>query len=222
MKHKILALMLVLNGMQSGKKLSAQVVTIDPVLTAGIALANGIETSNLNDMKGNQNAIIAAQTATTALVAKINSLQEKTLEGLSYVATTVKNAYQIVRAYKIIQNIYKYQTKMLAECIKDPLATILAYRVEKEMVEKAISSYAQIATLILKEGADYLMDSGDRTRLLFAIITDLEMIEGFSYQAYYTVHLAVLNGVFNSLNPFNQYINNDRRIIKDILSTWKF
>jgi len=220
--HKILALMLVFNGIQSGTNLSAQVVTIDPVLTAGIAVANGIETSNLNDMKGNQNAIIAAQAATTLLVAKINQLQEKTLDGLTYVSTVVKNAYQLVRAYKIIQNIYRYQSKMLNECIKDPLATILAFRVEKEMVEKAISSYTQIATLILKEGTDNLMDSGDRTKLLFTIITDLEVIEGFSFQAYYTVHLAVMNGVFNSLNPFNQFVNNDRRIIKEILNTWKF
>jgi hypothetical protein len=202
--------------------LRAQALNIDPTMTTAIAVASGVETSGLSDMKANQSAIIAAQTATTGLVGQINNLQQKTLDGLTYVSTAVKNAYQLVRCYKVLQSIYDYQAKMLNECGKDPLAIILAYKAEEEMVTKAISIYGQISTMILKEDTDYLMDSGDRSRLMYNVLTDLEVVNGFSAAAYYKVHWAVIQGVVNSLNPFNHYINSDANIVKDILNTWKY
>ena len=206
----------------SALMLSAQTLNVDPAMTSAVIVSGVNENVNLNDIKAKQNAIITAQTATMGLINKINGYQQKTLDGLRYVSTTVKNTYQIARAYKVLMSIYDYQSKMLSECVKDPLASLLAYKVEKEMVEKAIKSYSQIATLILNENDNFLMDSGDRTKLLFNILTDLEVIEGFSYAAYYTVHVAVMNGVLKTLNPFNHIINNDANIVKNIMSTWKF
>ncbi len=202
-------------------KISAQVMTIDPLVTVAIGTASIAENSQIADMKSNQTAIIAAQSATTALVGNINNLQQKTLDGLSKVSSVVRNAYQIVEAYNVLLKIYDYQSRMLAECVKDPLATILAYRVEKEMVTKALRFYTQIATLILQEGTDNLMDSGDRNRLMNQILSDLQTIEGYSFNCYFSVHLAVLNGVVRSLNPFNQYINNDGAIVNHIMANWK-
>lgn len=205
-----------------GLKTDAQTLSVDPAMTSAISIASGLETSGLNDMKNNQNAIIAAQTATTNFVNQINTLQQKTLNGLTYVSTAVKNAYQLVRCYHVLQSIYTYQSKMLDECGKDPLAILLAYRAEEEMVTKAIALYGQINTLILKEDSDFLMDSGDRTRLMYNVLTDLQVVEGFSAAAYYKVHWAVMEGVLQSLNPFNRYVNNDANIVKNILGTWKY
>lgn len=205
-----------------GMNLNAQSLNIDPGLTTAIGISSGIETSGLNDMKTNQNFIISAQTATTGLVNQINGYQQATYNGLVYVSTAVKNAYQIVRCYTVLQSIYNYQSKMLSECGQDPLAIILAYKAEEEMVTKAISLYTQIATLILREDADNLMDSGDRSRLLYNVLTDLQVVEGFSAAAYYKVHWAVIEGVLNTLNPFNHYINNDANIVKNIMNTWKY
>ena len=203
-------------------KLSAQTLNVDPAMTTAIGVASGVETSNLNDMKNNQSAIITAQTATTGFVNQINNLQQSTLNGLTYVASAVKNAYQLVQCYKVLQSIYDYQSKMLDECGKDPLAILLAYKAEEEMVTKAIALYGQISTMILQEGSDYLMDSGDRARLMYNVLTDLQVVEGYSAAAYYKVHWAVIEGVLNTLNPFNHYVNNDANIVKNILGTWKY
>ena len=200
----------------------AQTLNVDPVLTTAVGLAANNENNQLTDMKRNQSKIIAAQTATTALVNKINTLQQKTLDGLQQVSTAVRNAYQIALSYKIISKIYDYQSKMLTECVQDPLASLLAYKIEKEMVDKALGYYNQIASLILASGKDNLMDTGERCKLLDNIVNSLQVLEGYSFNCYYTVHLAVLNGVFRSLNPFSTYTNNDQRIIKQIMTTWKF
>lgn len=203
-------------------KPKAQTLSIDPTMTTAIGVASGVENAGIADMKANQNAIITAQTATTGFVNQINGLQQQTLNGLTYVSTTVKNAYQLVRCYTVLQSIYSYQSKMLDECGKDPLAILLAYRAEKEMVTKALALYGQISTLIMKEGSDFLMDSGDRTRLMYNVLTDLQVVEGFSAAAYYKVHWAVIEGVLHSLNPFDRYVNNDANIVKNILGTWKY
>lgn len=206
----------------TGSSAFTQTLNIDPTLTAAVGVAAVNENNQLNDMKNNQSKIIAAQTATTALVNKINTLQQKTLDGLQQVSTAVRNAYQIVLSYQIISKIYDYQSKMLAECVKDPLASLLAYRIEKEMVDKALGYYNQIGSLILASGKDNLMDTGERCKLLDNIVNRLQVLEGYSFNCYYTVHLAVLNGVFKSLNPFSTYTNNDKRIINQIMTTWKF
>lgn len=206
----------------TGTSAFTQTLNIDPVLTTAVGVAAVNENNQLTDMKHNQSKIIAAQTATTALVNKMNTLQQKTLNGLQQVSTAVRNAYQIVLSYQIISKIYDYQSKMLAECVKDPLASLLAYRIEKEMVDKALGYYNQIATLILASGKDNLMDTGERCKLLDNIVNRLQVLEGYSFNCYYTVHLAVLNGVFKSLNPFSTYTNNDKRIINQIMTTWKF
>lgn len=203
-------------------KLQAQTLSIDPTLTTAIGIASGVETSGLNDMKNNQNAIIAAQTATTGFVNQINNLQQATFNGLTYVASAVKNAYQLIQCYKVLQSIYNYQAKMLDECGKDPLAILLAYKAEEEMVIKALALYGQISTIILKEGSDYLMDSGDRARLMYNVLTDLQVVEGYSAAAYYKVHWAVIEGVLHSINPFDHYVNNDANIVKNILGSWKY
>ncbi|MEO8870200.1 MAG: hypothetical protein ABI357_05150 [Granulicella sp.] len=205
-----------------GSSAFTQTLNIDPALTAAVGVAAVNENNQLTDMKHNQSKIIAAQTSTTALVNKINTLQQKTLDGLQQVSTAVRNAYQIVLSYQIISKIYDYQSKMLAECVKDPLASLLAYKIEKEMIDKSLGYYNQIATLILASGKDNLMDTGERCKLLDNIVNSLQVLEGYSFNCYYTVHLAVLNGVFKSLNPFSTYTNNDKRIINQIMTTWKF
>lgn len=222
MKTKLISLSAFLIMIIVGLNLKAQVLTVDPVMTAAIVSATTVESSNMKTMSDNQSKIIVMQTAVVGLVDRINGYQKATYNGLQFVSTAVKNSYQLVRCYKVLQSIYSYQSKMLNEASKNPLALIFAYKAEEQMVTKAITLYAEISTLILKENADYLMDSGDRTKLMFNVLTGLEVIEGFSAMAYYEVHRAVIEGIVNKLNPFKQFQNNDARLIREILNTWKF
>jgi phosphopantetheine adenylyltransferase len=91
------------------------------------------------------------------------------------------------------------------------------------MVVKAIQYYSEIHQLILKEGdAKLLMDAGERTNLLRQVLTDLRTIKAYAATSYYRVKWAVKNGIIQSLNPFAAFVNQDTRIVRDILRTWQY
>lgn len=203
-------------------KLYSQLYT-DPVLD-GITVTNGVlENQAYSDMKSNQNKITELQTATAATVTFINEWQKKMYNGLLYVSSTVKNAYQIIECYQALQKIYDYESKMLSEAQQNPLALTFSLKYQELMVTKAIQYYNDIDQLILKEDDDkLLMDAGERTKLLNRALTDLEVLAGYSYSAYLKVHWAVINGIVNTLNPFASYVNRDKQIIDDVLKKMKF
>lgn len=204
------------------KPSQAQLYT-DPILE-GVTVTNGVlENQAYSDMKSNQNKITELQTATAATVSFINEWQKKMYNGLLYVSSTVKNAYQIIECYQALQKIYAYESKMLAEAQQNPLALSFSLKYQELMVTKAIQYYNDIDQLILKEDDDkLLMDAGERTRLLNRVLTNLNVLVGYSYSAYLKVHWAVINGIVNTLNPFASYINKDKQIVGDVLKKMKF
>lgn len=202
---------------------SGQVLTTDPTLTAAL-MANGtLENSSMSDIKNKQTAIESLQTTTASAVSFINNWQQKTYNGLLYVSSTVKSAYQIYECYKILQSIISNESKMMSSAQKNPVALAFALKFQTEMVTRATNSYAQIAELIIKENdSKLLMDAGERVRLLNQIMTDLQVIEALSASSYFRVKWAVSQGIINTLNPFRGMINQDANIVKDIMSSWKF
>ena len=204
------------------KPIQAQLYT-DPVLD-GITVTNGVlENQAYSDMKSNQNKITELQTATAATVTFINEWQKKMYNGLLHVSATVKNAYQIIECYQALQKISDYESKMLAEAQQNPLALTFSLKYQELVVTKAIQYYNDIDQLILKEDDEkLLMDAGERTRLLNRVLTDLNVLAGYSYSAYLKVHWAVINGIVNTLNPFASYVNKDKQIVSDVLKKMKF
>jgi hypothetical protein len=195
----------------------------DPVLAALTITNSVLENQAYSDMKSNQKTITELQTATAATVTFINEWQKKMYNGLLYVSSTVKNAYQIVACYEALQKIYDYEGKIVSEAKQNPLALAFSVKYQDLLVTKAIQYYGDINQLILKEGDDkLLMDAGERTILLNKVLTDLNVLVGYSYSAYLKVHWAVINGIYNTLNPFASYANKDKQIVKDVLKKMKF
>ena len=65
------------------------------------------------------------------------------------------------------------------------------------------------------------MDAGERETLLYKIQLDLNTLRGLAAYAYYKVHLAVMQGIINSFNPFRGYVDVDGKIVTDLLANWK-
>lgn len=200
----------------------ANAQNIDPTLTAAIIGANVIESDHYNSIKEKQDAIQLAQTTTIAIVEQVNEIQNKIYSGLMQVSSALKNAYQIKEALECLNDIISYQADMLEEGKNNPLALALAVKVEEEIVTRSIAYYAEIQDIVLKANTkDLLMDAGERSRLLYKILLDLKVLRGLSAYAYNKVHLAVMQGVINSINPFRGYVDIDKQIVDDLLRTWK-
>lgn len=201
-------------------KVSGQ--NIDPFLEGAIIAANASENANYNNIKSNQTAIQRAQEATILVVDQVNQIQNKIYKGLMQVSSVLKNAYQIKECLQALNDILSYESDMLSEAKQNPLALAFALRIQNEMVAKAVAYYANISAVVLKANTkDLLMDAGERSTLLYKIQLDLNTLRAMAAYSYYKVHLAVMQGIINSFNPFKGYVDIDGKIVKDLLANWK-
>ena len=195
---------------------------IDPFLEGAIIVSSATENANYNNIKDNQTAIQRAQEATIVVVDQVNQIQNKIYNGLMQVSSVLKNAYQIKECLQALNDILSYEGDMLAEAQKNPLALAFALRIQNEMVSKAVSYYADIETVILKANTkELLMTAGERETLLYKVQLDLNTLRALAAYSYYKVHLAVMQGIINSFNPFKGYVDIDGKIVKDLLNNWK-
>ncbi|MDQ2719385.1 MAG: hypothetical protein M3Z26_06430 [Bacteroidota bacterium] len=195
---------------------------IDPFLEGAIISANATENSNYNNIKENQTAIQRAQEATIVVVEKVNQIQNKIYKGLMQVSSLLKNAYQIKECLQALNDILSYEGDMLAEGQKNQLALAFALKIQNEMASKAVSYYTEIETVILKANTkELLMTAGERETLLYKVQLDLNTLRALAAYSYYKVHLAVMQGIINSFNPFKGYVDIDGKIVKDLLANWK-
>ncbi len=195
---------------------------IDPFLEGAIIVSSATENTNYNNIKDNQTAIQRAQEATIVVVDQVNQIQNKIYNGLMQVSSVLKNAYQIKECLQALNDILSYEGDMLAEAQKNPLALAFALKIQNEMVSKAVSYYADIETVILKANTkELLMTAGERETLLYKVQLDLNTLRALAAYSYYKVHLAVMQGIINSFNPFKGYVDIDGKIVKDLLNNWK-
>lgn len=195
---------------------------IDPFLEGAIITANASENANYNKIKNNQTAIQRAQEATMVVVDKVNQIQNKIYKGLMQVSSVLKNAYQVKECLQALNDILSYESDMLSEAKQNPLALAFALKIQNEMANKAKAYYANISTVVLKANTkDLLMDAGERSMLLYKIQLDLNTLRAMAAYSYYKVHLAVMQGIINSFNPFKGYVDIDGKIVKDLLANWK-
>jgi hypothetical protein len=222
MKHKISILLLLLSSLNFFYDVQAQILTTDPVLTGVTLSSSALENSSYIAIKTKQKAIEGLQASTLAFTNTINSIQHKLYDGLLYVSSTVKNAYQVYDCYTLLKSIYENESKMVKEAQQNPLALGFAVRFQKEMVVKAVEYYGQIQSFIMKENDEkLLMDAGERTMLLTTLLDDLRVIEAYAVSSYYKVHWTVQDGIIRTINPFGNFVNKDAQITKDILRNWK-
>jgi hypothetical protein len=213
-------LLLVLTASISFEKTYCQ--NIDPFLEGAIITANATENSNYNKIKDNQTAIQRAQEATILVVDQVNQIQNKIYNGLMQVSSILKNAYQIKECLQALNDILSYEGDMLAESKQNPLALAFALKIQNEMAGKAVAYYTDIQAVILKANSkDLLMDAGERETLLYKVQLDLNTLRALAAYSYYKVHLAVMQGIINSFNPFKGYVDIDGKIVKDLLANWK-
>jgi hypothetical protein len=138
------------------------------------------------------------------------------------VSSVLKNAYQVKECLQALNDVLSYESDMLSEAQQNPLALAFALKIQNEMANKATAYYTNISAFVLKANTkDLLMDAGERSTLLYKIQLDLNTLRALAAYSYYKVHLAVMQGIINSFNPFKGYVDIDGKIVKDLLANWK-
>ncbi len=202
---------------------AGQALTYDVGLSLAIYGASSAEKSSWNEVHKAQKAIIAAQTATTAVVDKLDQVQRKIYKGLTTVNSAIRSGYTAIYIGKLATKTVNYEKKMMKEAAGHPLAALWAAKIQKRLLERTTACITDLNTLVLKAGdGRLLMRAGEREKLLWNIKMDLEVMSALAISSYYKIHWVVIQGLVNAINPFSGYVDVDKRLMNDVLNNFQF
>ncbi|MCL4638327.1 MAG: hypothetical protein M5Z89_04990 [Olivibacter sp.] len=176
------------------------------------------EMRNTND---NLNAIQQGQMYLQTQLALANELQNKVLKGLREVSGTVRNALTIRQIYETSSDIISEMQDVVQLASQNPQYSIFAYRSASIFRQRALELYAEVAQIVTEHEANFL-DAGERQQLLLRVYRDLRLLYGAAYGINLSMKTAIRSGFWRSLNPFQAWVNQDVRIMKDIIRNAKY
>jgi hypothetical protein len=200
---------------------SAQTLTVDPAVSAAIAVNAGVINGQLNTTNNKLDLIQKGQLAVTGQLVIVNDLQNKIYQGLSQVASVINNLATIKEIAECGADIISDVEASVKLAKSDPVLLLFAEQGARDFKTRATMLAADVSAFVLK-GGNNLMDSGERGKMLNHIADEMRILRGIAYGMDRAMYWARINGVFRSLNPWSEWQNQDVRIANDVLTNAKY
>ena len=201
---------------------TAQELVVDPTTSAAIAVNAGVINSQMNTTNNNLSLIQKGQLAVTGQLTIANTLQNDIYKGLSQVASVINNLESIKEIATCGSDIISdvEQAEQLAQ--SDPVLLLFAEQGAREFETRAVALATYVSAFVMQSGGNNLMDSGERARLLNHIESQLQILRGISYGMQRAMYWAKMRGIFQSLNPWATWQNEDKQIAISVLNNAKY
>lgn len=164
--------------------------------------------NNINDLNTNVGSVVLAQTMI--------------YQGLSNVNSALKDGLAVKNIAVIIADMTGYINQALAMARSEPYLLVFAGNMAAEMRTRSLALVTDVSGYVLKEGNNILADYNARDQLLRKVITQLQILDGLAYGTWKAMYWAKERGVIASLNPFTNFINQDIRIVDQIIQNAKY
>lgn len=106
---------------------------------------------------------------------------------------------------------------MIQTAASEPYLLLFAEDVARQMKNRGIRLVNDVSSFVLKEGENVLMDYEKRDALLRKIILELRVMRALVYSMQRSMYWAKVNGILKTANPYKNFINQDTRLVNDIL-----
>jgi len=201
---------------------TAQELVVDPTTSAAIAVNAGVINSQMNTTNNNLSLIQKGQLAVTGQLTIANTLQNDIYKGLSQVASVINNLESIKEIATCGSDIISdvEQAEQLAQ--SDPVLLLFAEQGAREFETRAVALATYVSAFVMQSGGNNLMDSGERAKLLNHIESQLQILRGISYGMQRAMYWAKMRGIFQSLNPWATWQNEDKQIAISVLNNAKY
>ncbi|WP_214070045.1 hypothetical protein [Mucilaginibacter sp. dw_454] len=202
--------------------LFAQELVVDPTTSGAMLASSAVINGQLNTTNNNLSAINRGQLAVSSQLVIVNDLQNKIYTGLSQVASVINNLYSIKEIAETGTDIVRDVEKSVTIAKSDPVLLLFAEQGARDFEQRAATLAADVGTYVLKGGNDNLMDAGERGKLLNHIAGELRILRGIAYGMQRAMYWAQMRGIWKSLNPWQNWENQDVRIANSVISEAKY
>ncbi|MDP2455230.1 MULTISPECIES: hypothetical protein [unclassified Kaistella] len=198
----------------------AQNIYIDVTTTLALKLySDNLENQQEKTLE-QQTKLQQAQTWVSTQMTVANNIQNKVLKGLNEVSGTLKNGVQVVSIYNELDRCLQYSSDILELTSDKPQFAVFGVKATQKAYEQVIKLSTDVTDL-LKPGELNLATAGDRYKLLFSVSQNVTMLKIWLLATKLNIERAIRLGWFQSINPFQGYINTDMSIVQNIMWTYK-
>ena len=198
----------------------AQNTYIDVTTTLALKLySDNLENQQEKTLE-QQTKLQQAQTWVSTQMAVANNIQNKVLKGLNEVSGTLKNGVQVMSIYNELDRCLQYSNDILILTSNKPQYSVFGIKATQKAYEQVIKLTADVTDL-LKPGELNLATAGDRYKLLFSVSQNVTMLKIWLLATKLNIERAIRLGWFQSINPFQGYINTDMSIVENIMWTYR-
>jgi hypothetical protein len=171
----------------------------------------------------NQQAVNTAnEQANLTLLDKMKNMYRTLQQRYNTLGTAITIADIGLEAEPMVKQIVSYQSQIVALAEQNPAVITLGYQTEIEFVEKAESLLGYVAGLTLSLGEVNQMKASDRKILFDYVISQLSRIQELSGNMLILLQYNNLASVLKALNPFQNFVDQDKAMINNILQNAKY
>jgi hypothetical protein len=159
--------------------------------------------NRLNDISMNISSVILVQNLIRASLTEVNQ--------------ALRSGIAVTQIGQISAEIIRDSNKMIEIAGSEPYLLLFAEDVSRQMKNRGVRLVTEVSDFVLKEGSNVLMDYEKRDALLRKIILQLKVMRALTYSMHRSMYWAKVNGVLKTVNPYRNFINQDTRLVNDIL-----
>lgn len=155
-------------------------------------------------------------------VAKVVLVKNQIYNSLVNVNEALKDGKELIYITRLVKEIAEESTELGRMAVGNPLFVAFAEKQARSVLTQSVNIFNEVNQYVLKGGNDLLMNYNTRDELLRSLTHRLKLLRAEIFITWQTIYYAKLNGIWSSLNPFRDYINQDLSIIQDIIWKAKF
>lgn len=192
-----------------------------PNVEAKVAQSKKLKTKH-DDLRDNQIVSTATQTVAEGEGKKFKDKVRDIHARLIKIGGILRDAQKLAQALKIIDDILDYQGDIVGIAKEDPKLVVFAANSQKLIVKRATNLSKFIGLIPLQYNDWNVISDTDRKDMIEHIITELRVIRGNAYGLKNQLKYAKQYNYWSQLNPWQGYINQDKRLVDEILNNTKF
>jgi hypothetical protein len=171
----------------------------------------------------NQQAVNTAnEQANLTLLGKMKNMYRTLQQRYNTLGTAITIADIGLEAEPMVSRIISNQNQIIALAEKNPAMIVLGYQSELQFAGDAESLLGYVTGLVLSIGDVNQMKASDRKMLFDYVISELSKIQELSGNMLVLLQYSNLNSVFQALNPFQNFVNQDKTMAGNILQNAKY
>jgi len=172
--------------------------------------------------RNNQATVTANEQANLTLLTRMKNMYRTLQQRYNTLGTAINIADIGIYATPEVNQIVSYQAQIVQLVEKNPVIAFLGYQTEVEFVEKAEALIGYVTGLTLSIGDVNQMKASDRKLLFDYVLMQLSEIQELSGNLVNTLTYSNLSSLLRSINPFQNYIDQDKSVAESIIQNAQY